>query len=110
MRNNRKNYTSVRKGVVADYSDAVMSGFAEALGAPTGSTAVANSLNYVFTNDITPSATNYRVFFHTGNLHADDYVAQFNTLTQGGVRLRDWINGLMQNPVGGVVPPWNNVR
>jgi hypothetical protein len=121
VRYNANTFQSVRKALTDDYSDRTVSFFACLVGAtpdPNGSCAdaVAGTLNDEF-NDVISSATNYKVFYHTGACQAEresdgNTVANgsaptcnFDKMQQSGVHFNDCVNAWINNS-----PAWGNVQ
>jgi hypothetical protein len=114
---NATTYPDVLKAISDDYTDATMNGFANLLGCQ--GTDCANepgpSLNDIYNNYIA-TATNFKVYYHTGQCHAErnqdgnnegncDYDnANGQQMVQAGVPFSSWVNGWLGNGA------WNNVR
>ena len=112
---------NVRKAFTDDYSDTVVSQFACLWGAavdPDGTctSAVTSALNLEFT-DIISSASNYKVYYHSGICHVEreadgntvaggsDPACDFDKMQQDGVYFHDWVNAWINGS-----PTWINIR
>jgi hypothetical protein len=105
---NSQNMSMVRKAMVDDLSDATMNGFANALSCATAQYDNANActvepadtLNCLRTLGYISNTTTYKVYYHTGDCHAEreqdgnaEPACDYDNMIESGAGFSSWVRG-----------------